>query len=133
MVQHVPLDLVAQVWPQAKEFVAMGLKHASTHTIEHAEVYLATGSWILLVAVVDDNSIIGAYVVALQNEPAARSAFIVSAGGVGLASAEAFDQVKAITKRMGATKIQVLARESAARLYKRVGLEEKATLMEIKL
>jgi hypothetical protein len=124
---------VAQVWPQAKPYVALGLEHASAHTIEHAEVYFSTGAWTLLVAVVEDNSVIGAYAVAFQNEPGARSAFIVSAGGVGLAGPEAFDQVKAITKSMGATKIQVLARESAARLYKRVGLEEKATLMEIKL
>jgi hypothetical protein len=133
IIQHVPVNLVAQVWPHAKEYVALGLQHTSSHTIEHAEVHLSTGAWTLLVAVLEDNSIVGAYVIAFQNEPASRNAFIVSAGGVGLAGEEAFDQVKAIAKSMGATKIQVLARESAARLYKRVGLEEKATLMEITL
>lgn len=110
-----------------------GLQYASTYNIHHAEVLLSNGSWVLLVAVDDDGSITGAYAVAFQNDPASRTAFIVSAGGAGLASQEAFDQVKAIANGMGATKIQVLARESAARLYKRVGLEEKATLMEIKL
>lgn len=132
-IQHVPVDLVAQVWPQAREFVANGLKHATACNISHAEVFLSNGSWILLVAVNDNNDICGAYVLNIQNELANRTAMIVSAGGTGLASQEAFDQVKNIAFNMGATKIQVLARESAARLYKRVGLEEKATLMEIKL
>ena len=132
-IKHVPLNLVAQVWPQAKEYIARGLDYATTYNIHHAEVYLANGSWVLMVAVDDKEAITGAYAVAFQNDPASRTAFIVSAAGKGLAGQDAFDQVKAIAKGMGATKIQVLARESAARLYKRVGLAEKATLMEIKL
>lgn len=133
IIQHVPLNLVAQVWPQAKEHIAKGLEHATTYSINHAEVFLANGSWVLLVAVDNENAITGAYAVAFQNEPASRTAFIVSAAGTGLASQAAFDQVKSIARGMGATKIQALARESAARLYKRVGLQAKATLMEIKL
>lgn len=133
IIQHVPLNLVAQVWPQVKGYVAEGLEHATTYNINHAEVFLANGSWVLMVAVSEAGDIVGAYAVAFQNEPASRTAFIVSAAGKGLASQAAFDQVKSIAQNMGATKIQVLARESAARLYKRVGLAEKATLMEIKL
>lgn len=133
IVQHVPLSYVAQWWPQVKEYVARGLEHNSTYGVNHAEVYLANGSWVLLAAFGEDGTVIGAYVLAFQQEPACHTAFIVSAGGAGLASQHAFDQVKNIAQTMGATKIQVLARESAARLYKRVGLQEKATLMEIEL
>lgn len=132
-VKHVPLEFVAQVWPKACPYIEIGLRYNTTYRIGHAEAYIANGTWVLLVALDGKNEIFGAYAVAFQNEPGERTAFIVSACGKGLASQEAFDQVKSIAQNMGATKIQVLARESAARLYKRVGLEEKATLMEIKL
>lgn len=132
-IKHVPIELVAQVWPRAKPFIEMGLQYATAYNIDHAEAYLANGSWVLLVAVDEKNEVEGAYAMTFQNHPGSRVAFIVSAGGKGLAGQDAFDQVKNIAQVMGATKIQVLARESAARLYKRVGLEEKATLMEIKL
>lgn len=132
-IQHVPTELVPQVMPLVALHISRGLEHTDSCTLEHAQVHLSTGSWVLLVAVDDDNAIQGAYVLSFYNEPTARIALIVSAAGTGLAGQDVFDQVKAIAKGMAATKIQVLARESAARLYKRVGLSEKASLMEIKL
>jgi hypothetical protein len=131
IIQHVHPDLVPQVLPAVRSHIEKGLEFTDSCNVDHACAYLTTGAWTLLVAV--DEGIKGAYVLSFSNTPTERTALIVSAAGAGLASQDAFDQVKALAKQLGATQIQVLARDSAARLYKRVGLTEKATLMEIKL
>jgi hypothetical protein len=131
IIQHVHPNQVPQVLPSVRSHIERGLEFTDSCNVDHACAYLVTGAWILLVAV--DDGVQGAYVLSFSNTPTDRTALIVSAAGAGLASQDAFDQVKEIAKQMGATQIQVLARESAARLYKRVGLAEKATLMEIKL
>jgi hypothetical protein len=38
-----------------------------------------------------------------------------------------------ILRKMGATRVQIYTRDSAIKLYQKIGLEKKATLMEIKL
>ena len=131
-IQRVPINFVPQVLPSVRSHIQRGLEFTDSCSVDHACAYLVTGAWTLLVAVVDEE-IQGAYVLSFSNTPTDRTALIVSAAGAGLASQDAFDQVKEIAREQGATQIQVLARESAARLYKRVGLTEKATLMEIKL
>jgi hypothetical protein len=131
IIQHVHPNQVPQVLPSVRSHIERGLEFTDSCNVDHACAYLVTGAWTLLVAV--DDGVQGAYVLSFSNTPTDRTALIVSAAGAGLASQDAFDQVKEIAKQMGATQIQVLARESAARLYKRVGLAEKATLMEIKL
>jgi hypothetical protein len=131
IIQHVHPNQVPQLLPVVRSHIERGLEFTDSCNVDHACAYLVTGAWTLLVAV--DDGVQGAYVLSFSNTPTDRTALIVSAAGAGLASQDAFDQVKEIAKQMGATQIQVLARESAARLYKRVGLAEKATLMEIKL
>lgn len=131
-VQYVAPEFVPQVLPVVRDYISAGLEHTDSCNVDHACAFLSTGAWALLVAIVEQE-IKGAYVLSFSNSPTDRTALIVSAAGTGLASQDAFDQVKAIARQMGATQIQVLARESAARLYKRVGLTDKATLMEIKL
>jgi hypothetical protein len=132
MIKQVHPDLVPKLMPEVSKYIAMGLEHTDSCTLEHAQVHLASGNWMLLVAM-EDEKIVGAYVLSFYNEPTERIALIVSAAGSGLASQGAANQVFDHARSRGATKMQVLARESAARLYKRVGLTEKATLMEIKL
>lgn len=132
-VRHVMTEHVPSVLPRALPFIEQGMSHATAYNTEHVKVYLADGRWMLLVALDEENEVQGAYVLSYNNEPNDRVAFIVCAAGRGLAGAEPFEQVCLIAKQFGATKIQTLARESAARLYKRVGLADKAMLMEKKL
>lgn len=131
-VQHVHPNQVAQLLPEVVPFIEMGMAHATTYNTEHVKLNLANGTWHLLVATEKDK-VVGAYVLTYNNEPNDRTAFVISAGGRGLAGDEAVAQLFAIAKSFGATKMQTLARKSAARLYTRAGLKEKATLMEIKL
>jgi len=58
---------------------------------------------------------------------------ITAMAGKDIVNEDVFGQVCALLKANGATKVQCAARESAARLYKQVGLEERYTILEAKL
>lgn len=129
-VRHVPTDFLAVVMPKAESFIADGLAY-SDYNVEHAKVCLADGKWTLFVATDEDGDVVGAYTVTFQNEPNDRVAFIISAAGNGLGQ-ELFPQLEQMFVQMGVTKVKALARESAARLYKRSGFVEKSVLLEKK-
>lgn len=131
-VKQIPTELTYQFLPLVKHHIEAGLADSDLN-YEQARVFLTNGSWLLLIALDEQENLLGAYILAFSNNPSDRVATIVSAAGNGLASQSAFDQICEIAKSFGATKIQALARESAARLYRRVGLTERASLMEKKL
>ena len=132
VIRQIPTELTYQFLPLVKHHLEAGLAHSDVN-YEQARVYLTSGSWVLLIALDEQEQLLGAYTLTFSNTPSDRIAIIASASGRGLASQSAFDQVCEIAKAFGATKIQALARESAARLYARVGLIERASLMEKKL
>jgi hypothetical protein len=132
LVKQIPTELTYQFMPLVKDHIEAGLADSDLN-YERARVFLTNGSWMLLIALDDNDDLLGAYIIAFSNNPSDRIATIVSAAGRGLASQSAFDQICEIAKSYGATKIQALAKQSAARLYKRVGLSERASLMEKKL
>lgn len=130
IVRHVPTDFLAVVMPRAESFIAAGLAY-SDYNVDQAKVCLADGKWSLFVATDAENEVVGAYTVAFQNEPNDRVAFIISAAGQGLGS-DLLPQLDQLLMQFGATKAKALARESAARLYKRSGFVEKSVLLEKK-
>lgn len=134
VVRLIPLELVNQFTKMAQHHIAAALKHSDI-TVEQAKVFLSNGTWNLLIVQggPDWKDIVGVYTVAISNEPNDRVATIVTAGGPGLARADVFGQLCAIVQSLGATKVQALATPAAARLYRRVGLFEKAILVEKKL
>lgn len=119
-----------RVFPQVKDFIAEGLKDAGDCTAEDSKEYLMRGGWQLFAAFDAENIIKGAYVTTLNESPTGKIGVIISAAGRGLASQEVFGQLCERFKELGAVKVQALAQESAARLYKRVGFENKAILVE---
>ena len=131
-IKPLPTELVHQFLPFAREHIEAALGDTDI-TFDQAKVYLAQGSWHMALVLDKQESIVGAYTYSVTNGPNDRTFMIVTAGGNGLASQGCFDQLCEIAKGLGATKIQALAGEAAARLYKRVGLEQKAALMEKKL
>lgn len=131
-IRTIPVELVNQWMTLSRSHIEAGLE-GSGLSFDQARVFLSNGSWILLIALDEEQNLVGAYTLMLANEPNDRVATIVTAGGRGLASTQAFDQVCEIAKSMGATKIQALAKESAARLYRKAGLVDKAILMEKRL
>lgn len=134
-VQPVPVQLVNQIWDKVESFIksAEEKSGATEYTAEQIKVYLVLGEWMLLVATDENKEIHGAATVNFINYPGDRVAFVTAIGGKLVSSPETFAQMSHIFKANGATKIQGLARESIARLWKRFGFEEKAVLVETKL
>ena len=134
-VQTVPTQFVNQTWDVVEPFIRSAEEKfgGAEYTTEQIKVYLATGQWLLLVAVDENNAVQGAATVSFINYPNDRVAFVTSIGGKLVASPEAFAQMSEIFKVNGATKVQGAAKESVARLWKRFGFEEKAILVEVKL
>ena len=75
----------------------------------------------------------GAATVSFISYPNDRVAFVTAIGGKLVTSPDTFKQMSDIFKANGATKIQGVAKEAIARLWKRFGFEEKAILVEVKL
>ena len=132
--QVVPLARIHQTWPLVQDFLAEAMKWSGDdYTVDQAKALLAQGSWLLLVAVDEENVIHGAASVNFINMPISRIAFITYLGGKLISSRDTYAQMVQIFKQFGATKIQGAARESIARLWSRYGFEERYRIVEAKI
>ena len=123
-----------QTWPLVEDLFAGALKFGGDeYTLDQIKALLAQGSWVLLVAVDEENKVHGAASVEFINKPNDRVGLITAMAGKDIVNKDVFGQVCALLKANGATKVQCAARESAARLYKQVGLEERYTFLEAKI
>lgn len=133
-VKHIPIQYVAQAWPMVEKYIADALQYGGDdYTIEQVKVYLATGQWILLAALDEENKFHGAATVTFINYPNDRVAFIVFMGGKLVSSKDTFEQMGAILKEFGATKIQGAVRESMAKFSCRYGFKERYRVIETRL
>ena len=132
-VQVVNAQYVAQIWPLVEKFIADALEHTDDVTVDQARVHLANGTWLLLVMADEESKIHGAMTITFDTSANHRSAIFTTIGGNGVVNSNVLEQVCGIVKSFGTTRIQCLARDSAVRLYERIGLCKKATLMELKL
>lgn len=133
-VRPVPTPSFHQTWPLVKDFLAEALKWSNgDYTEDQAKALLANGSWLLLVAVDKENNVHGAASVDFINMPNDRVAFITAVGGKTLVNEDVYKQLCNVLQGFGATKIQCAARESAARLYAKVGFEQKHIILEVTL
>ena len=134
IVQPVQTALVHHVWPMVEElFIKANKYDAGDYTVDQIKALLANGSWVLLVAVDEENNIHGAASVNLYNMPNYRVGFITAMAGKAIVNEDVYRQVCEFIKLQGGTRVQCAARDSAARLYKRVGMEERHIIMETKL
>ena len=123
-----------QTWPLVKQLFAKAIKYAGDeYTLDQIKALLAQGNWLLLVAVDDQNEIHGAASINFMNMLNDRIAFITALAGKAVVNEDIFKQVCDIAKVNGATKIQCAARESAAKLYKQVGMKERHIILEATL
>ena len=123
-----------QTWPLVEGFLAEALKWGEDdYTAEQAKTYLASGQWLLVVAVDEAQVIHGAAAVNFTNMPNDRIAFVVAIGGKLISNQDTYSQFSALLKAHGATKIQGAAREAIARLWTRYGFKERYRIVEAKL
>jgi hypothetical protein len=123
-----------QTWPLVEDFLAEALKWGEDdYTVEQAKANLASGTWMLVVAVDEENKIHGASAVNFFNMPNDRVAFVIAIGGKLISNKDTYAQFSALLKSYGATKIQGAAREAIARLWTRYGFKERYRIVEAKL
>ena len=133
-VKPVFTDHFHQTWPLVEDFFKAVLKvDAEEYTIDQIKGLLSQGIWLLLVAVDDQNEIHGAASINFMNMLNDRIAFITALAGKDVVNENIFKQMCDIAKVNGATKIQCAARESAAKLYKQVGMKERHIILEATL
>lgn len=132
-IQHVDVNYTNQIWPQVEKFIDAALVYQDDYNIEHAKLYVTNGTWMLIVAIDDDQVIHGAATIQFYNRPKDRVAFVVTMGGKLITGQETYKQFVALLKAFGATYIEGASRESAARLWERFGLKEKYRVAGAKL
>ena len=133
-VQHVPQQYAAQTWPLVEEFIAATEKFGGDdYSLEQIKMYVTLGHWTLLVATDEDNQLHGAMTITFQNYPNDRVAFVTSAGGAGIVNEPVLDQLKAVLRGMGATKIQAGGRPAMVRLLENQGFTRRYTVVETKI
>ena len=133
-VQHVPQQYAAQTWPLVEKFIAATEKFGEDdYSLEQIKMYVTLGHWTLLVATDEDNQVNGAMTIAFQNYPNDRVAFVTSAGGAGIVNEPVLDQLKAVLRGMGATKIQAGGRPAMVRLLESQGFARRYTVVETKI
>jgi hypothetical protein len=132
-IQRVDVGHIHQVWPLVEGYMASALEHSKgDYTLESVKVLLATGQWVLIVAV-NEEGVQGAATVSFSSRPHDRVAFVTLIGGKLISNDETFEQLKNMLRMMGATCIEGAARESIARLWSRYGFEEKYRIVGVKI
>lgn len=129
---------IQQVWPMVEGFIQEALDKggdfpdwAASYNASHVQAYLVAGQWTLLVATDEEEKIHGAMTISFINYPLHRVAFVTTTGGKFIANPELLEQLKALVKLHGATKIQAYCRESMVRLLARANFEPRNTLVEV--
>ena len=137
-VHHVDVNHVQQLWPMVQGYIQEALDKcgdfpdwAAGYDVSHVQSFVTTGQWLLLVAVDEERVVHGAMTVSFINYPMHRVAFVTTTGGKFIANPELLEQLKALVKLRGATKIQAFCRESMVRLLARAGFEPRNTLVEV--
>jgi hypothetical protein len=134
IVQHVPVEFVAQTWPLVEAHIAAAEKFGGDdYSVDQIKVYLAKNLWTLLVAIDDDNQVHGAATVTFSNYPNDRVAFITTMGGNLITSDDMMEKLKVVLKGFGATKIQGAVRPVMARFAKKFGFVERYAIVEVKI
>ena len=140
IIKHVDVNYCSQIWHLVKGYLNDALikgeetpEWSDNYSIDHVQGFITSGTWVLLVAVDDNNVIQGALTVSFANYPKNRVAFITLIGGKLISNQDTFEQLKTLLKQFGATKIQGMARPAIARLWKQYGFEQRTTLVEVKL
>lgn len=134
IIREVPYSLVNRTWPLVEAFIDRALPHSDgEYNIDEVRVLVSSGQWSLIVAMDDNNVIHGAATVSYFNRPKDRVAFVTAAGGRFIATRENAAQLYDIFRANGAMTVEAAARDSAARLWKKLGLVKKYHIISASL
>ena len=133
-IEEVPYNLVNRIWPLVEQYIANAVAYSEgEYTADDVRVLVSLGQWSLIVAMDDDNVIHGAATVQYFNRPHDRVAFVTAAGGRLITTKGNAAQLYDIFRANGATTVEAAARDSTVRLWKRMGLEKKYSIISATL
>ncbi len=135
-IELVNIEHASHTWPQVKDFINVAIEQQSGEkdcTLDEALGHVSSGHWLLFVARQED-LIVGACLVQVFNRSRARVSFVTYAGGHGLSTPTAFEQLCLIlTKKFEVTYIECAANATGARLWGRLGFTEKYRILGAQL
>jgi hypothetical protein len=126
---------IESMWPVMEPHIAdaLGQAEVTEYGVESVKRFLELGHWLAIGFFDDEGVMQGALTISFISYPNERVAFVTAIGGRLLTNEENWDQLKNICRAHGAGKLQAYSRESVARLWKRLGFENRAILVEAKL
>ena len=130
----IPIQIIHDNWEVFASFINEALQQAEVteYTVEQIKGFLTSGNWILI-GVISDKKVQGVVVITVIHYPNESIAFVTAISGKLITSKDTFEQLKNICKSYGASKIQGYARDSVARLWHRLGFNNRAILVEAKI
>lgn len=133
-VYQLPTQNIAKEWVNIKDFVHQALEQSKCDDYTVNDVYqqVLNNIWQLYV-VKKDNVYKGAIIVSFNRYPLETVAYICAIGGNLITEENLVEDFFRQLKEAGATRVQGAARPSAMRLYRRVGMYEKYSIVEAKL
>ena len=135
ILKSIPARYIPLLWPQMEPYLTSALEEAvvTEYDTEHVKEFLETKQWLAVGFFDGQDELHGALTISFVGYPNERVAFVTAIGGRLLTDDENWDQLKDICRAHGADKLQAYSRESVARLWKRLGFENRAILVEAKL
>jgi len=129
-----PKETVEDIWKEVSVYFQRALnKHDAEYTLDDLKNLIVNGSWKLFVFINDDNKINGAAVVSFITYPRSHTAFVTCIGGNQLINEEYYKKFMELLKNYGATRVQGYVTASIERLYRKLGIARKTTMVEIPL
>jgi hypothetical protein len=130
----VPVEAVEDIWTKVEVFFAKALgKHDAEFSLEDLKRALLDSKWKLFAFVNDENKLNGAAVVSFLTYPKSHVAFVTCIGGRALVNQQYYEKFMETLKGYGADRVQGYVTDSIERLYKKIGVAKKTTMVEIKL
>lgn len=128
----IPKEDIKECWDELRPFFESSNKTSemSDYSVDDMLDLLTAGDWIAVGFFNESGALDGALSFSLHQVFSKKIAFITEISGDGLVSEKNWDQLKKILGSRKVDKVQALSRESAARLWHRLGFKEKAFLVE---
>ncbi len=123
IVQAIPTRNITDYWAVTSDLLADN--KMPDYTLDDLKTRLLNGRLALAVAV-DADTPVGACIFGMLPN---KTVHIFELGGRGVATQEAFAQLCDIFRAQGAVKVQAAAQPAAARLYARLGMHPKYTVV----
>ena len=133
-VRRITPEEIRLQWPTLEPLFkrALDLSKCNDYDIDDVYQYLTLNQWRCYVAE-EERVIKGAACVAFQKYPHDTVAYVCAIGGRMLANKPTSSAFFELLKQHGADRVQGAARPAIARLWRRIGLEEKYSIVELSL